>query len=709
MSSQSIETARRPIAWIVGLVSIVAVAGAAWFLWTSANRRWAAGQVPQIVALAEARRYFEAYDLAGTVERYLPGDPTIAGLLPTISDTLSVATDPTGANVYLRRFNPDAPGAGSARQLVGTTPMVNQRIARGEYILAIEKEGYAPAERGLSGLAMRAGALSIPAPPSNIKQRLLPVDATPAGMVFVPGGDYRLVAWSRPTDKRVQLSDYFIDKYEVSNSDYKEFINAGGYIKRDFWQYPFVKDGAAISHDEAMRLFVDRTGLAGPREWSNQNPPDGKADHPVTGITWYEAAAYAAFRGKKLPTAFQWEKAARNGIRGAAGVAFMPWGVFYPGDTLTHRANFGTATLPVTSSEFGMSQFGAHNMAGNVAEWTLNDSSDGFLATGGSWSDPTYTFAQYGGRPGLFSSDKLGFRLARDGPDVKGDQGGARIEMTQEVPEYVPTPAATFAKLADGYKYEKTPLEARIEETKETPDWKRERITFNGAGGARAIAYLYLPNHFARPLQVLHLVPAGDVNSGFRSLTDAMDDRMAPFIKSGRAAFGVVLSGYIERLRPAGEGPPDPSTIEYFDRTLNRITDLRRGIEYLETRRDLDPTRIGLVAPSAGSTLGMILTAIDSRYRAVVMVGAGLPAGYSVIVREANPIYFASHIRAPKLIVQGRYDEDTSLRTATEPLFKLLPEPKRLVLYDGGHVPAVDVMVSSSQGWLDATMGPVKR
>ena len=230
----------------------------------------------------------------------------------------------------------------------------------------------------------------------------------------------------------------------------------------------------------------------------------------------------------------------------------MPWGAFYPGDPLKDRANFGTGALPTTSAEFGMSAFGAYNMAGNVAEWTSNDSSDGFLATGGAWGDPTYTFSLFGGRPGFFSSEKLGFRCARTATESAGDQGGMRIELDQEVPQYTAPSPQVFAKLASAYRYEKTPLDARIEQTIETPEWKRERITFNGANGARAIAYLYLPNHAPRPLQVMHYLPAGDVDGGFRSLPDSMDDRMAPFVRGGRAAFGVVLEGYIERLRPAG-------------------------------------------------------------------------------------------------------------------------------------------------------------
>ena len=228
-------------------------------------------------------------------------------------------------------------------------------------------------------------------------------------------------------------------------------------------------------------------------------------------------------------------------IRRPAGVGRMPWGAFYPGDPLQDRANFGTGPLPAASGDFGMSVFGARNMAGNVSEWTSNDSSDGFLATGGSWGDPTYTFAQFGGRPGFFTSEKLGFRCART--DARGDQGGTRIELNQEVPQYTSPSPQAFAALVNNYEYDKTPLDARIEQTIETPEWQLEKITFNGANGNRAIAYLYLPKHAPRPLQVIHFVPAGDVAGGYRSLPASMDDRMAPFVRGGRAAFGVVLEG----------------------------------------------------------------------------------------------------------------------------------------------------------------------
>jgi serine/threonine protein kinase/formylglycine-generating enzyme required for sulfatase activity/predicted esterase len=692
-----------PIA--IGAIIVLAVAG--WFIWKNMNVRWAKAQLPQIEALAKAHDNAGAFALAQSVERYLPGDPTLASYMPVISDTITAITDPPGAQVYLKRFALDNSGALPPRQLVGVTPLTNLRVARGEYVLSLEKEGYAPMERTVSGAMLHATGLTLPPPPIRVEQKLIAADKMPPKMVAVPGSEYRLVGWARPTDARVTLNDYFIDKYEVTNQEYKEFINAGGYVKKEFWKDPFIRDGKEVPWEEAMKTFVDRTGLPAPRSWSSQNVPDGKADYPVTDVSWYEASAYAAFRGKQLPSVFQWEKAARNGAFQSI-VNYMPWGAFYPGDPLVHHANFDpNGTRPVTSSEFGMSPFGAYNMAGNAQEWTINDTTEGRIATGGAWGEPTYTFAQYATLPPFYSSSKVGFRCALVAPGANGDQGAMRIAIAQEIPVYTRSSDADFAKWSQKYDYDKAPLDARIESTQQTPEWKVEKISFNGADGERAIAYLYLPNNFARPLQVIHMVPAGDVDQGFRSLPASMEAGLGPILKSGRAAFGVVLKGYIERLNPPGYVFPNPTSVEYLERIVSRITDLRKGLDYLATRQEVDSSKVAFFGPSAGAQIGLVLAAVEPRYRAVVLLGAGLTP--SPKIAEAWPANFAPHIRAPKLIVQGRYDEDSPVKTQTEPLFKVLPEPKEIVIYEGGHVAPTELVVTKVGGWLDKILGPVRR
>ncbi len=495
---------------LVGGVLALIVAGAGWFYWRSAKMNQAQAALPRIEELARAERFFEAYDLAVQAQRYLPNDPTLTRLLRTVADDLTVVTDPPGAQVYLKRFAPDESGKFPARQLIGTTPIQHQQIARGAYVISIEKEGYAAFERTVTGGMLRFGPELMPSQPIRLEPKLAETGIVPTRMTFVPEGDYRLVSWSRPTAERVRLDAYLIDKYEVTNREYKEFINARGYLDRKFWQHKFIKAGRELPWEEALREFRDQTGLPGPRTWRNQEIPEGKAEHPVVDITWYEAAAYAAFRGKKLPTVFQWEKAARNGLTMDLGV-IMPWGLLTGNEAVQRRANFdGRGTLPVESLEFGLSPFGCYQMAGNVAEWCRNQFDEGFATTGGSWGDPAYQFGNYGTFPGSYSSGKLGFRCVRDAPGVTRDSGAMPLHADAEVPVYKPAGEASFRAWQEQYyRYAQAPLDAQVVEVKETEDWRREKITYVGAEGERAIAYLYLPKHYAPPFQVIQYIPPG--------------------------------------------------------------------------------------------------------------------------------------------------------------------------------------------------------
>src|SRR5581483_3581645 len=221
------------------------------------------------------------------------------------------------------------------------------------------------------------------------------------------------------------------------------------------------------------------------------------------------AAAYAEFRGKRLPTLFQWEKAARDGVNNFIGQT-MPWGLLEAGVDL--RANFKReGAMPVSSFAFGMSPYGCYNMAGNVAEWCANETPQGYFIAGGSWEDPTYLFGYYGTYPGFYSSNKIGFRCVMSATNAAEDQSAMRIDITHEVPLYTPAGDDKVKEWLKLFDYQPSPLDAEIVEVAETEAWRREKIAFNGASGERAMAYLYLPKNFQRPLQVVHLLPAADV------------------------------------------------------------------------------------------------------------------------------------------------------------------------------------------------------
>ena len=277
------------------------------------------------------------------------------------------------------------------------------------------------------------------------------------------------------------------------------------------------------------------------------------------------------------------------------------------------------------------------------------------------------------------------------------------------VPRYEPVGAAAFAAtILPLYDYPRTPLDAKVVEVRDEKGWRREKIVFTGAGGKRTIAFLYLPKGFTGRRQLIHFIPAGDVASGLRRLSDSIESRMMPFVLEGRALFSVALEGYLDRPLPKDFQIPSGESAEYGELVAGRATDLRRGLDYLETRAEVDVSRTALVAPSAGGGVGIIVAAVEPRYRSVVVLGCGVRVIEEAVVPAARRSNFAPRIRAPKLMVQGKYDESVSYESEALPLFNLFSEPKRLHLYEGGHMQSTNDMVATLSPWLAETLGPVQ-
>jgi iron(II)-dependent oxidoreductase len=162
----------------------------------------------------------------------------------------------------------------------------------------------------------------------------------------------------------VQVEAAYLDRFCVTNEEYQQFVDAGGYEQLEFW------------HEEALPAlldFVDQTGMPGPRYWSNGQYESGEGRLPVVGVSWYEAWAYAHWVGKRLPTDAQWTKAGSWPVESSPGRIAQrryPWGESFD----VRRAHlFGQGTRgPVPVDEFpgGVSVGGIHQLIGNVWEWT---------------------------------------------------------------------------------------------------------------------------------------------------------------------------------------------------------------------------------------------------------------------------------------------------------------------------------------------------
>lgn len=141
---------------------------------------------------------------------------------------------------------------------------------------------------------------------------------------------------------------------------------------------------------------------------------------------------------------------------------------------------------------------------------------------------------------------------------------------------------------------------------------------------------------------------------------------------------------------------------------LNWMTDERRALDYVATRNDLDASRIACYSVSYDASFKLGLPSVEPRYRAVVLYGNCLRVEDQVLP-EISPVNLVPYMRAPKLILHGRYDEGCRLKSQAEPLHKLLREPKRLMLYEGGHILSQEFTVPAINNWLDEVMGPVSR
>jgi len=161
----------------------------------------------------------------------------------------------------------------------------------------------------------------------------------------------------------VRVERFFLDRHPVTNRQFYEFVAAGGYQQVALWEASVLP---------AVLDFVDRTGMPGPRFWSDGCYAPELHDHPVVGVSWYEAAAFARWVGKRLPSDAEWVKAASWPVSVTATTRVQrryPWG-----DTMDRtRANlWGSGpkgTVPVGEFAGGVSVGGVYQLLGNVWEW----------------------------------------------------------------------------------------------------------------------------------------------------------------------------------------------------------------------------------------------------------------------------------------------------------------------------------------------------
>lgn len=250
----------------------------------------------------------------------------------------------------------------------------------------------------------------------ELEQRMAVV---PEGEVLVVGNNAGLFSSESeniPEDMLFKVEAFYIDRFAVTNEDYAKFVSDGGYDRLEFWPEDIFSQ---------VLQFVDASGVSGPRFWENGRFPKGKANHPVVGVCWYEANAYALWAGKTLPSCMQWQRAG-EWPGDSQGVTY-PWGNAFDPTRVNLWSDKSNGTAPVDSFVEGCTPNGVYQLIGNVWEWVgtlfeCSDDPDGTRVVfdrpfaelrGGAFDTyfPTQATCQFRtGQPLMLRAQNVGFR-----------------------------------------------------------------------------------------------------------------------------------------------------------------------------------------------------------------------------------------------------------------------------------------------------------
>jgi|SRR5579864_476209 len=648
----------------VAAVALAVVAAGGWFAYRQSRVRSARTQgLPRLAELIQQEQPAQAYRLIRQLEPLLPDDPDFVKLREGLLLPASIHTTPEGADVLMKGYN--EPDADWLR--LGRTPF-DIRLPRGYYRFQISKRGFATFEaaRGFGNLAIT----------------LAPEGTLPPDMVRVPGDTARL------GNDEVPFGDFFLDKFEVTNRAYKAFVDAGGYRSAEFWTEPFTTGDRRLTFGQAMAEFRDATGRPGPSTWELGAFPERQDDMPVDGISWYEAAAYARFVGKVLPTVHHWRRAAALGVY----------------SDILEFSNFSNKGPAAVGTFRGLGEYGTYDMAGNVKEWCWNETGGRRYILGGAWNEPNYMFSGGDTRSPFDRSANNGVRLMKaDASPIPARTLDPIVRLVRDYSVEKPVPDEVFRVYAQQFAYDKSDLKPTIESTDDSsPFWRVERLTYNATyNNERIIAYLFLPKNAKPPYQTVVYFPH---SGGFQlqSFEQAEMSYLTFCIRSGRALLFPMYKGMYERRTQDFQALP----VAVRDATIQRVKDLRRSLDYIATRSDVAQDRLVYFGVSYGARLANVVLAVEPRFKTAVLWSGGLSPERQL--PEIDEINFVTHVHTPLLMLNGKDDFNFPVESSQKPMFRLLGTPdaqKRYVLFEGGHIFPFNRIQKDTLDWLDQQLG----
>ena len=660
---------------------------------TAASTASALAEIDRLVA---QREWVGAWDIASEIEGEV-SDTTMERIWSRISSPTRVVTEPAGAMVSWRPYG----ATEEAWRPLGPAP-VEARLPQELVALRLEHEGYQTrfigSESGMAPIIYWTAGEEDTGALGDFTWTLMPAGSEPSGVVHIPSHavDLSWLSSSLWTAPVLTVDDYLIDEHEVTNGQYQTFVDDDGYEREELWDHPFESGSATLPFGEAMSRFTDQTGRRGPSTWEVGSYPPGMEDYPVTGVSWYEAAAYAKWAGRSLPTIYHWYAAAATHL----GASVIPF------------SNLDGVGLSPVGEHPVRTPFGPVDMAGNAREWVFNQDRNLRYTAGGGYTDAGFYFEGAQPQPAFDRSVTNGFRLITDlgSPERFAELSEPVNRATRDFRAEQPVSNDVFEFFRQSYAYDDTPLNETIERTDTVAAGIRQRIVLDAAyGGERLALYLFLPLNRdpELPLQTVVYMPgSGALTGGGIDGWSNSSSHPAFLTRSGRAVAFPVYRSVWEREDDYFYQRQDPSN-EHRDHVMMWRQDIGRTIDYLETRDDIDVDRLSYFGHSWGGRMGAIMLALEPRFQAGVLYVAGL--SIRPTQPAAEPLNFLPRVRVPVLMLNGEFDTVYPLATQSRPFLDLLgSEVKRQHVEPGGHSVPYNVLIRETLGWLDEHVGLVR-
>ena len=630
--------------------------------------------LPQVQDFISKDDNVAAWLTSSRINSFAPFFSTISGEDENISALANIRTQQDGVSVSWKAY-----GQVDDWRFLGKTPLKPTRLPRGILKFKLEKEGYETTYFSSSNPSLKF--YNSPFDPGwNLEPiNLQPQGSVPNGMIYIQGGNFVPALTGSGVDP-VFLHPFYIDKFEVTNKDYKEFLDAGGYSNSQYWvEMDFIKDGIALSFEEAKKMMVDSTGMTGPAGWEVGTYLQGTENYPVTGISWYEALAFARYKGNILPPMYHWAKA-----------AFPPDEIVSPiSPKLLKRANFSKEKI--TNVGQGEGAYGTFDMAGNAKEWVWNIFGGRGLTLGGAFDEPTYLASQTAPEPRMNRSLKNGFRTVRliNPRDLNPFGDPIETQAPKDLSYYKPMSEEVFNVYARSYQVSSSrPKHTEVYIDDSHPVWIKEKISLDvGYNNETMDVLIFKPKNSFGPSSPVIIHPGAnyyttppeidDVNPGEFSLDF--------LIKSGKTLVWPAWKGSLNRM-PENRSSNEDTLRRFRSQFIAWVDDTDKTLDYLETRSDIDSNNIFYLGMSYGALFNTHTLLFEDRYKgAILYVGGAFPT-YPPLVDGINHL---PRIKTPFLMLNGEQDYLVP-KSAANFFFQSTGTPsedKKIIFYDSGHWP----------------------